>query len=95
MEAETALHRQGIAYTDFGSKTRTQMRVTVDERWIYYYTPENRMIARQWTETVTIATKQLREAKWVGFLGFLYSSWTTLKRENRSTASIVVHYWSN
>ncbi|KAG5312854.1 SETMR methyltransferase, partial [Acromyrmex insinuator] len=26
--------------------------VTVDETWIHYYTPENRMSARQWTEGV-------------------------------------------
>ncbi|KAG5346679.1 SETMR methyltransferase, partial [Acromyrmex charruanus] len=40
--------------------------VTVDETWIHYYTPENRMSARQWTEAGTSAPKRPREARWVG-----------------------------
>ena len=40
--------------------------VTVDETWIHYYTPENRMSARQWTEAGTSAPKRPREAQWVG-----------------------------
>ncbi|KAG5315077.1 SETMR methyltransferase, partial [Pseudoatta argentina] len=40
--------------------------VIVDETWIHYYTPENRMSARQWTEAGTSAPKRPREARWVG-----------------------------
>lgn len=40
--------------------------VTVDETWIHYYTPENRMSARQWTKAGTSAPKRPREAQWVG-----------------------------
>ncbi|KAG5316025.1 SETMR methyltransferase, partial [Acromyrmex insinuator] len=39
--------------------------VTVDETWIHYYTPENRMSARQWTEAGTSAPKRPREARWL------------------------------
>lgn len=40
--------------------------VTVDDTWIHYFTPENRMSARQWTEAGASAPKRPRESQWVG-----------------------------
>jgi len=40
--------------------------VTVDDTWIHYFTPENGMSARQWTEAGASAPKRPRESQWVG-----------------------------